>query len=630
MAKKMTAADLDAMAGMQEEREVTTSNKKVTAKDLDALTEAGDYVPPEGVKAPLVVSGLRTQKQIADYVKSMNLKLGQGAVQGFGDEALAALETGSISSPEYLEERQKNRQVLADIDKRFPISSAIAEGTGSVLSTSAVPGMTGSAAARFGKELISAGVQGAGDAPEMKDIPKSAGTSMAIQGALEGAGKVAKELVFDDPTKILTRSIGVSGKDMKGASGRTAADSVERLRQAGFFESGGKFVDPDKSKFIRDTNSMERFLKPQTLESLNETAQKSIIALKDKNNALIANKTIKPKDLTDALNDGIAEMTYDPTGYNVDARAKLAQEVKDVVLNDLVVKGHLLPSGNIKASAVEEAKQALDAHMGSPAFQKSANDLGINPEAMMLFRKKMDSLVDSVGGPTYKKNNDLMSDLITVRNVIQNTENKSYVEAGNRIMDNRSIYEKMMDVVSPTPVDIARSSTSEALSSPGGELIQRIGKRTVTNELNQGRKPQSVEAGRYDFSRVKPAFGFGRPDPMEVAKMRLPRTTEGLIKNKEAVISKLMVNGVPDEMIGAITQALNEDPDAVGSVASLMAMQFPTLFEKSKYKMFDGKILDPQERAKAADDTSKRDDLNSLQKAKIINEVNKTGKWLGE
>jgi hypothetical protein len=46
--------------------------------------------------------------------------------------------------------------------------------------------------------------------------------------------------------------------------------------------------------------------------------------------------------------------------------------------------------------------------------------------------------------------------------------------------------------------------------------------------------------------------------------------------------------------------------------------------------MFDGKLIDPQERAKAADDTSKRDDLNSLQKAKIINELNKSGKWLGE
>lgn len=627
MAKKMTASDLDAMVGMQEER-VKTTDKKVTARDLDALVEAGDYTAPENVERPLVVSGLQTQKQIADYVKSINIKFAQGAVQGFGDEGLAALKTGSISSPEYVTERDINRQALAGIDKRFPVSSAIAEGTGSVLSTAAVPGMAGSSAARLGKELISAGIQGAGDAPEMRDIPKSVGTSMALQGAAEVAGKLVKNVMFDDPTKILTRSIGVSGKDMRGASGRTAADSVERLRGAGFFESGGKYVDPDKSKFIRDTNSMERFLKPQTLESLNETAQKSIIALKAKNNALIANKTIKPKELTDALNDGIAEMTFDPTGYNVDARTKLAQEVKDVVLNDLVVKGHLLPSGNIKASAVEEAKRALDAHMGSPAFQKSANDLGINPEAMMLFRKKMDSLVDNVGGPTYKKNNDLMSDLITVRDVIQNTENRSYVEAGNRFMDNRSIYEKMMDAVSPTPVDIARSSTAAALESPGGELVQRIGKRTVTNEINQGRKPQSV--GGYDFSRVKPAFGFGKPDPMEVAKMRLPRTTEGLIQNKEMVISKLMVNGVPDEMIAAITQALNEDPDAVGSVAAMMAMQFPTLFEKSKYKMFDGKILDPQERAKAADETSKRDDLNSLQKAKIINEVNKTGKWIGE
>ncbi len=147
-------------------------------------------------------------------------------------------------------------------------------------------------------------------------------------------------------------------------------------------------------------------------------------------------------------------------------------------------------------------------------------------------------------------------------------------------------------------------------------------------------EPTKQGQSNYNFGNVKPAFpsAFNQPqvNQMEVAKLRLPRTTEGLIKNKEAVISKLMVNGVPDEMIQAITQALNEDPEAVGSIASMVAMQFPTLFEKSKYKMFDGKILDPQERAKAADEVSKRDDLNSLKKFKIINELNKTGKWIGE
>ena len=620
------------MAGISE-TPVVTEGKKLTSKDLDMLA-SGEYQPPEGIKKPLVVSGLQTQQEIANFVKDMNMQFAQGAAHGAGEEAIAAMKTGSISSPEYIAERSKLRSQLAAVEKERPITSAIAQGLGGMVTTAAVPFMSATRGARAGKEILSAALSGAGEAPEMKDIPKSALTSAAIQTGLEGAGRLVKELAFDDPTKILTRSIGVSTKDMRAPEGRTAADAVERLRKVGFFDSGEKFVDPSLSKFVKNTKSLDSFLKPQNLETLNETAQQAINVLKTKNNQLIRGKTIRPKDLISELNLGVADMTYDPTGYNVEARQALADEVKNVILNDLVAKGHYTPNGPIRATAIEEAKKALDAHIGSPAFKKNAEDLGINPEAMMLFRKRLDSVVDSVAGPTYKNNNDLMSDLITVRNIIQNTENRSYVEAGGRLLDTRSPYQKVMSVISPTPVDIARSQTSAAIEQPGGEAIGQLGKRTLREAFTGKRTPQGqvedfVTRKGYDFSKVRKAFPQAI-DPMAIAKMKLPRTTKGLLENKEAVITKLMVNGVPDQMIETITQALNEDPDAIESVGSMIAMQFPTLFEKSKYKMFDGKLLDPNERAKAADDTSKRDDLNSVQKAKIINELNKTGKWLGE
>jgi hypothetical protein len=54
-------------------------------------------------------------------------------------------------------------------------------------------------------------------------------------------------------------------------------------------------------------------------------------------------------------------------------------------------------------------------------------------------------------------------------------------------------------------------------------------------------------------------------------------------------------------------------------------MQLPQLFEKSKYKVFDGKFMDPNDRAKAADDISRRDDLDSIQRARMINKINKFG-----
>jgi hypothetical protein len=179
--------------------------------------------------------------------------------------------------------------------------------------------------------------------------------------------------------------------------------------------------------------------------------------------------------------------------------------------------------------------------------------------------------------------------------------------------------------------------------------LPEVAGRGAISYMRDGKFVSEPNKGQGMFQNVKPAFPFnsnpqeqirslpGRnPNsvvgmtPAEVARTRLPRSTEGLLQNKELVLAKLAVNGVPDEMIATVAQALNDSPEDIGAVASLVATQFPTIFEKSKYQMFDGKLLNPQERAKAADDTSKRDDLNSIQKAKIISELNKTGKWLGE
>lgn len=162
---------------------------------------------------------------------------------------------------------------------------------------------------------------------------------------------------------------------------------------------------------------------------------------------------------------------------------------------------------------------------------------------------------------------------------------------------------------------------------------------SMTTELNQPSGPG------YNFSTAKPAFR-GQPDPtggrkfnslgsdeltpMQLTKMRLPRTTKGLLENKDLVIQKLTLAGAPDEMIQSVAQALNDDPDAIESIAPMVTMQFPTLFEKSKYNMFDGKILDPSDRARMADETSRRTDIGSVQRAKIISELNKSGKYIGE
>lgn len=603
--------------------------KKLTAKDLDAMTSEQYSPPTEPMKRPEKVASFDTQEEAAKFVKDMMILTGQGAAHGYGEEAIAAAKTGSISSPEYLAERDVLRQELQKKREEYPILGPLAESAGAIATTSLIPG---SSSTRV-KDIASAIIQGTGEAGEIEDMPKEALKSGIIQTGMEAIGAGAKALIADDPTKILTRSVGATRAQTKLPSGRAIQDSVERLNKVGFFKQGDVVVDVNKQNFKRFGKSLDTFFKPQSLDSLYERANNSLSLLKEANNKLIANKTISQKDLLDTLNKGVAEMSYDPEGFGVSARLELARETSQTIIDDLIQKGKLLPNKAIKASDIEEAKKALDMHIGSNAFKKKAEELALNPEAISLFRKRLDELVDKVGGPTYKKNNDLMSDLMSVRNTIESKLNADYAEAGQSIVDKRGWVEKILEGISPTPVDIVRSDLASAAESPMGEAAGRILKKGVTEKFNPEivPSPKASKEG-YNFKNVTPAFpdAFNKGtmiNPKDIIKFQIPRSTEGILQNKDLVIAKLYQNNVPEEMIQVIAHGLDEDQEAISDIAPLIMTQMPNLFERSKYKVFDGKIVDAADKARINDAIARRKDLDSITRAKAINAVNVDGTY---
>jgi predicted nucleic acid-binding protein len=114
--------------------------------------------------------------------------------------------------------------------------------------------------------------------------------------------------------------------------------------------------------------------------------------------------------------------------------------------------------------------------------------------------------------------------------------------------------------------------------------------------------------------------------PKQMINYKIPRSTQGILDNKEMVMGKLIQNGVPDELINTIAQALDTDSEDIANIAPLIVAQFPNIFEKSKYQVFDG-VIASTERAKAADAISKREDMDSVQRARAINGINKSGKF---
>ena len=185
------------------------------------------------------------------------------------------------------------------------------------------------------------------------------------------------------------------------------------------------------------------FLSAKEEKELAKRAKDTIDILKSRNAQLLKGKKVPSTEFKRALYEGIQELTYDPKGFDVDARYGLARDLTDVVERDLRKKGGYALGQPIDAADIELAKQSLDAHMKGPSFEKKLLDLGIDKQGMMKFRTKLDDLLDSdkVGGIEYKNNNDLMSDLITVSDVMKRKESGSYVDAAGRSINTQNWWE---------------------------------------------------------------------------------------------------------------------------------------------------------------------------------------------
>jgi hypothetical protein len=150
----------------------------------------------------------------------------------------------------------------------------------------------------------------------------------------------------------------------------------------------------------------------------------------------------------------------------------------------------------------------------------------------------------------------------------------------------------------------------------GGNYPKWLNTPPAFPQAFSGRSPQSL--------------GITNMTPMQVAKMKLPRSSKGLLENKELVIAKLAMNNVPDDLIKTVSHALNNNPAAVEKLGGMVVTMFPALFEDSKYALFDGKLVNPQEATLVNQDVKKNEKLNSIQKAKIRSRVNDKGEYIGE
>lgn len=630
-------------------------------------------IPSEEIVAPVADAAPKARKSFKEDIGVTREDLDQASqtwsdvlttlpqgVTTWSDEIMANLGAGvqkaagsKIPFSDLVSSNEQTiRQGIAEARARSPIATAVGE-TATGIGTAFVPGLGAGKLAGAGSMVARGMFEGLGTAQDKTSwegaTQAGIGGALAAGGALVGGG--LKKLTTGNADKARANILGARTSEFKEIGIKERKRIAKNLKDMGLFSTQKVDFDVNAGKFVPRGKSLENLEKPvreKLLERL-EDASSKIQEEKIKSIGKFLNNPVPLAEIEDELNKVVRSYGGKATG--MPERRAAAEAVKQKILVD--IEEDYLADGLEDATVglIERAKNRLSEDVKNygknPLLQKVTDEAQIYQNMYSAINRK---LREKLADTKYAKFNEMQQNMLTASADLYKAiaaDDAQVAQAGwggwfNKIANETlgspeaglgmaNVSEALSKV--PGTVNAVRTTVSEAPFQVQRSWMDTSMPTVDANTLKTRSETAQPSPTGYKFQNVKPAFPMRRPqsiDPMEVAKMKLPRTTKGLIENKEAVISKLLVSGVPEEMVESVTIALNEDPEAVGSVASLVAMQFPTIFEKSKYKMFDGKILDPNERARAADETSKRDDLTSLQKAKIINELNKTGKWLGE
>ena len=115
-------------------------------------------------------------------------------------------------------------------------------------------------------------------------------------------------------------------------------------------------------------------------------------------------------------------------------------------------------------------------------------------------------------------------------------------------------------------------------------------------------------------------------DTLRMAK--LPRNSEEFIANKELVLAKF-AQDAPIEL-NNISHILSFEPDKIEDAMILYSQQNANLFTNDRYKRINGKIVDNIAKNQARKETMDREDISTIEKATIIDNLNKTGSYTAD
>jgi hypothetical protein len=549
----------------------------------------------------------------------------QAAAQATGKKALG----NEVPWADIYEEDVANiRQKVGEARERSPWATTIGE-MGAGAASSFIPGLkaiTGAGKYSGGLEMIGrSAFEGLGTAEDKMGVDglvqAGLGAALGTGGAL--ASGALKRVSTEDPNVIRANVLGARTSEFKEVGIKDREEIAKKLNELGFFKKDKLEFDVDKMKFVSKGKSLENLQKP-TRKILVERLKNAEDKIKLKKEAILGGKVNTPVDL-DKIQEKLLDAAdeFATKGLGSEEKFAQAEAVKNVIVKDIENEMERLGVDIPTVGVLEEVKNKISNELESIGKNPLLAKI---PESADIYKRMYgtinDYLRDKLKLTSYTDLNKTQSMMITAKIDLLKAmaaEDATVAQAGwggwfNKVL-NETLGTPEAGLGMARAAEIANYPVLKQMKNP-----LRIATEEAPFAAMRFLDPSIPMPSQQIPYRSPQSIGFS---PMEIVKFKIPRTTQAVMENKDKVLAKLVQSGADPMIIDSITEGLNGSGEEISKVMPLLITQMPTLFENSKYKTYDGKFLDPSDSAKAADDISKREDLSSIERAKMINKINK-------
>lgn len=457
--------------------------------------------------------------------------------------------------------------------------------------------------------LKTGGAMGAGYSEEetasgvLQDMAIGAGIAGITHGIIETV-----KIPFTDTDRTRALNLGASRMDFDktGALGDPRA-MARTLDNANFFKGQKANLDTNKMKFVKTGGSKGVLPSRVDLERKAKFGLKKIKREKEKI-LRMSKDPVSKESLMDRILVTMKELRKNSTDPEEFSRS-VGENVR-ILLKDIDRDPSLLRLEKIKQNWQNTAQDTLESSVINPVFKADAQ---IQAKLSSVLKEEVEASVHGIApklSDKFMKLNELGSNLHQAKRGLKKMI--SAKDAGGS-----GIETAFNPYASPL---LQGAKASEFLASGEKGTLLRANVGDVMSKI-----PEEA-VGQMKVAPIRSAIGR-EPQSIaeEVVRWKIPRTTEGVIENKDMVLAK--VAQMEPMQFDNIKEVLEEQPERLPDLIPILAQTSPHLFEEDKYGRVDGIIYDPNKKQMAREDLNLNESLSNSQRMLIMNQLNKTGEF---